>query len=109
MKHIARRPTSETIKKAINPEGKPMPILDYIKKMNSLYSNYDESEDPRSHGCRARCRRRSFWSPSNTSASFDKSPSTHSSTPAEISGSGVGPALVKTEARNSGSRARDPG
>ena len=47
MKHIARRPTSETIKKAINPEGKPMPILDYIKKMNSLYSNYDESEDPR--------------------------------------------------------------
>ena len=47
MKHIARRPTSETIKKAVNPEGKPMPILDYIKKMNSLYSNYDESEDPR--------------------------------------------------------------
>jgi hypothetical protein len=34
-------------KKAEQPKPKAMEIVPYIKKMNSLYSNYDESEDPR--------------------------------------------------------------
>jgi len=29
------------------PKAKPMPITKYIDTMNRLYSNYDESEDPR--------------------------------------------------------------
>ena len=55
MKHLVRKPSPYTkeeankivddfYKKAEQPKSKPMPIVDYIKKVNSLYSN---SEDPK--------------------------------------------------------------
>ena len=50
MKHITRPPDklskaekAEVVKDFYKPKPKPMPILDYINKVNSLYSN---SEDP---------------------------------------------------------------
>ena len=48
MRHITRPSTKALIEKAVNPEGKPMKITDYITKMNKLYGNEpDETEDPR--------------------------------------------------------------
>ena len=51
MRHLTRPPDKlskeekkEIVKDFYKPKPKPMPILDYIKKVNSLYSN---SEDPK--------------------------------------------------------------